>query len=146
MKYDDLNINAELKQRLKTKLKYNKIALNRYLEYLIKKDLDSVYNLIDGYFFDKHANKLYKNSYNNEIYLTKKETLVFRLLIDADGNIVPTEVIIDKCWETSNKNTIFALRNMIKQIREKTFYDILNNHSSRGYSINSIYSKIKNDS
>ena len=68
------------------------------------------------------------------IALTKIEKRIVQTLIEHDGEITPVEVIMKSVWNTLDVS-IYTFRNMIKHIREKTYYGLLKNHPMKGYSI-----------
>lgn len=65
--------------------------------------------------------------------LTNKEKAFIKFLIDAKGELVSYEDIVSKVW--NGRATIFTVRNFIHTIRIKTYYEIINTNSNRGYSI-----------
>lgn len=72
-----------------------------------------------------------------EIDLTKKEKLFIKLLIESKKEIVTYDDIQKKVWN-SKKASLFTIRNFVKNIRDKTYYDLILNKSGIGYSINKI--------
>ena len=58
---------------------------------------------------------------------------IFDIILKSQGTIVDVETIKKSAWKDKN-TSIFTLRNMIKQIRDKTYYGLIKSHSSRGYS------------
>ncbi|KAB7892561.1 hypothetical protein GBG18_01515 [Poseidonibacter ostreae] len=56
-------------------------------------------------------------------------------LLEYKGKVVPVDVLTLRAWGKDNVS-IFTFRNMINQIRVKTYYGIITNHSNLGYTIN----------
>ena len=55
-------------------------------------------------------------------------------IISNDKDIVSVEDIKNAVWE-GKEMSVFTLRNVVKKIRDKSYYGILKNKSNCGYSI-----------
>ena len=128
-------------------------ALNSFIQGYIVKPItsDKVKNILEkiGY----HQNKEYPNQkiklndfitldllnssviVNDKIvYLTKKETLFLNLLFRNRGSLVTYEMIEELVWYDDNKvMTSTSLRTLVKNIRKKLSFDIVQNISKVGY-------------
>ena len=67
------------------------------------------------------------------IPLTKKETLFLSYLFTNNNKAVSYEEINEKIWEGAM--TQDALRSLIKEIRKKTYKELIKNVSGIGYRI-----------
>lgn len=135
MNKEELNLDDELSEALSKKLKLSKQSLQEYLSFLVKKDLDTVINLNKNYFFDKYTNRLYRKTYKEEILCSKTEINILKLLIESKGGVVFKEDIIKHAWDDRKETSIYTLRNMIKKLRDRTYYEFIKSHSGRGYSL-----------
>ncbi|MFA9374237.1 MAG: helix-turn-helix domain-containing protein, partial [Poseidonibacter sp.] len=97
-------------------------------------DINSTIDLENDYTYNYNLNKLYDN-FNKEVSLTKIENALLELLLKNKGKIVKIETIAEVIWK-DKEMTRFTLRNKIKSIRDKTFYELIVNHSNIGYCIN----------
>lgn len=71
---------------------------------------------------------------NNQIVkLSNYEELLFDLLINNLNEFVTIADIFNHIW--GKEVSIFTLRNIIKKIRDKTYYDIIINRNNVGYKI-----------
>ena len=68
------------------------------------------------------------------VYLTKKEMLFLNLLFRNSGSLVTYEMIEELVWYDDNKvMTSTSLRTLVKNIRKKLSFDIVQNISKVGY-------------
>ncbi|MFA9374372.1 MAG: transcriptional regulator [Poseidonibacter sp.] len=118
-------------------IKANKLDLTveEYINKLIDLDVNSTVELNNGYIYNKHLNKLFDVN-EREIPLTKTENKLLRLLVENINSLVTLETIHEIVWKGKNMSR-FTLRNKVKDLRDKTFYELIKNHSNLGYSINS---------
>lgn len=87
-----------------------------------------------GFYYDKVLKKIF-NKKNEDVNFTRTQMAIFTTLLKNRGSIIEVDDIKKASWKEKHKETsIFTVRNMIKQIRDKTFYGLIRNHSSRGYS------------
>lgn len=111
-----------------------KLTMEEYIAYLIDKDLNEKVNLGKGFYYNNSSKKVYNKS-NNDIKMTATQLRILLLLLENKGKILSAKKITVKAWDKKDIS-IFTLRNMIKQIRDKTYYEIIKSHSNIGYSIN----------
>ncbi len=129
----NININEELQESLLKKAIKADLSIKEYIENAIKLDINSTIDLENGYSYNYHLDKLY-NNFNKEVTLTKIENSLLKLLIKSKNKIVSIDTIAEVVWE-NKEMTRFTLRNKIKSIRDKTFYELIVNHSNIGYCI-----------
>lgn len=120
------------KEKLEKILIEKGISLDDYLTMLVKADINSIYNLGNGYYFNFYLNKLF-NKYEEEVELTNIQKEVLKYLIKNNEVINSTEEIYRNCWSKRKKFSIFTVRNIVKKIRDKTYYYIIKNSHNNGY-------------
>ena len=125
-----LDINDELKEKVSERLNRRNINLDSYLLELIQKDIDSKIYFNKDLSFDYASRKLCIG--NEEIFLKPYEYKVLKLLVDNKNEIVKIEDF-QSLWE--KEMTRFTLRNYIKQIRDKTYPELILNISNVGYKL-----------
>lgn len=130
----DVDVNVKISKELKAKLDEKNLYIEEYVANLIEKDLNSIVKLENGFAFDKSICRLYSPN-KQEVKLTNIEQKLFEQLLDNRGEIVSIDAIHEKTWKGKNM-TRFTLRNKIKTLRDKTYYDLIKNHSNIGYSMN----------
>lgn len=108
-------------------------SIEDYVIDLIESDLNAIVDLGNGIKFNNQTKKLY-NVLDKEIKLTKIEEALFVLLLENRGEIVSIEDIHKVAWKGKNM-TRFTLRNKIKMLRDKTYYELIANYSNVGYSM-----------
>jgi DNA-binding response OmpR family regulator len=86
-----------------------------------------------GFYFDIYRDRIY-NRFGNIVELTKLELGLLKLIIENKSKIVDYDMIEKNVWK-NKKMSIFTMRNVVGKIRTKTFYDIFQNSSSKGYII-----------
>lgn len=129
-----ISITDENNEKLESKIQKLDISLDEYVSRLIDKDINSIVQLDNGFYYNKANSKLF-NSFNDEVKLTRIEEALFSLLLENRGEIVPIDTIHNVAWKGKNM-TRFTLRNKVKTLRDKTYYDLIKNHSNIGYSMN----------
>ncbi|MGA1931185.1 winged helix-turn-helix domain-containing protein [Arcobacter sp. YIC-464] len=129
-----ISITDENNEKLKSKIQKLDVSLDEYVSRLIDKDINSIVQLDNGFYYNKANSKLF-NSFNDEVKLTRIEEALFSLLLENRGEIVPIDTIHNVAWKGKNM-TRFTLRNKVKTLRDKTYYDLIKNHSNIGYSMN----------
>ena len=87
--------------------------------------------LKEDFIFDNNSLSLYKN--NTLISLTKREKELFYILIKHKNQLVTTQDIKEKLWDSEVNDE--ALRTFIKRVRIKTSKDLIENVSGQGYLI-----------
>ena len=125
-----LDINDELKEKVSDRLNRRNINLDSYVLELIQKDIDSKIYFNKDLSFDYASRKLYIE--NEEIFLKPYEYKVLKLLVDNKNEIVKIEDF-QSLWE--KEMTRFSLRNYIKQLRDKTYPELIVNSSNVGYKL-----------
>lgn len=124
------------------------IGLIKFLELPIKKDelIDSlktciqtydasksnIINLQNGYIYDYYNQILLKNE--KIVLLSKKENDFFKFMTNKANNTVSYEEIDKYIWEGSMTHD--ALRSLVKELRKKTYKDLIKNISGIGYRFN----------
>lgn len=129
----NLNLSKEQQVKLNKKLKENKQSLDEYLTSLVLKDIEGKYNLGEGFYYDLYVNKLYSKK-DEDIELTNTQRNVITYLINNYNMRISAKELYENCWNKGNFS-IFTVRNVIKQIRDKSHYNIITNKSNVGYSI-----------
>ena len=126
----NIDISKELKEKISERLNRNSLNLDSYLLELIQKDIDSKIYFNKDLSFDYVSRKLYIG--NEEIFLKPYEYKVLKLLVDNKNEIVKIEDF-QSLWE--KEMTRFSLRNYIKQLRDKTYPELIVNSSNVGYKL-----------
>jgi two-component system, OmpR family, response regulator VanR len=124
------------------------VELIKFLELPIKKDelIDSlktciqtydasksnIINLQNGYIYDYYNQILLKNE--KIVLLSKKENDFFKFMTNKANNTVSYEEIDKYIWEGSMTHD--ALRSLVKELRKKTYKDLIKNISGIGYRFN----------
>lgn len=125
----NLIIDENLHKKISDKLLIDKINISQYLENLIRRDFDTNISLGNGYYYNNLTKKIIYNS--DEIILTSIEISIFELLLENRNEVVKLEEF-QKIWN-KKEMSIFTLRNFIKQIRDKTYPNLIKNISNIGY-------------
>ena len=105
-------------------------ALNKCME-IIERRIYSNFKLSDGIFFNFQTQSIIKH--NESFILNKKESLLINLLIQNQGRVITYEEIEYHIW--NNECTTAALKSLIRDLRKKTFKDIIKNYSGIGYKL-----------
>ena len=108
----------------------NSDLLKYYVAIVLKRT--TIINFNDGYYFNMNKEEFYCNG--KQIKLTALEIDLFKYLLNNRTRIVSYDEIKDNVW-ADRKFTIFGMRNIVNKIREKSYYDIINNVSKSGYTI-----------
>ncbi len=87
--------------------------------------------LKEDFIFDNNSLSLYKN--NSLISLTKREKELFYLLIKHKNQLVTSQDLKEKLWDSEVNDEV--LRTFIKRVRIKTSKDLIENISGQGYLI-----------
>lgn len=127
----NMDVNVTVDNDVKKRLDLLGLGLEEYVNKLIYKDINGVVRLGNGFHYDKATEKLYSGA-KYEVRLTRIEEKLFKLLLENKGCIVSIEDIKATVWHGKNM-TRFTLRNKIKTLRDKTFYELIKNHSNIGY-------------
>ena len=86
-----------------------------------------------GIYFDEYRDQFFKSG-GVLIDFTRLEKAFLKLLIGKKGEITDYDTIKEVVWKGKNMS-IFTMRNIVNKIRQKTYYEIIKNHSNRGYII-----------
>ena len=106
------NQQANLYQKESYIVTDNKIELGHGYSYL---------DMLDGFFIKD----------NQVIAMTRLERKLIKCLVDNKG-VVPYDTIYKEVWN-KQKVSIYTLRNMVNNIRGKSYYDVIVNVSNQGY-------------
>lgn len=136
---DQLNDTHLIESLELTQIKFiqNLDSINEFIDTLKEfiKNIDSknsnIYSLKSDFVYDSYNKTLFKK--NMLIPLTKKETLFLSYLFTNNNKAVSYEEINEKIWEGAM--TQDALRSLIKEIRKKTYKELIKNVSGIGYRI-----------
>lgn len=86
-----------------------------------------------GIYFDEYRDQFFKPG-GVLIDFTRLEKAFLKLLISKKGEIIDYDTIKEVVWKGKNMS-IYTMRNIVNKIRQKTYYEIIRNHSNRGYVI-----------
>ena len=87
----------------------------------------------NGVYFDEYRDQFFKKG-GVLIDFTRLEKGFLKLLIERRDEITDYDTIKDLVWKGKDMS-IYTMRNIVNKIRQKTYYEIVKNHSSRGYTI-----------
>lgn len=138
---DELNQTHLIESLELSQIKFiqNLDCLNTFIDSLKEciKNLDSknsnIVNLKNDFIYDEYNKNLFKD--NQIITLTKKGKLFLDFLIKNRTRALSYEEINTEVWD--GFMTQDALRSLIKEIRKKTYKEIIKNVSGIGYRIDS---------
>lgn len=125
----DFKINID--EKTQKRIQELNMLPSEYINMLIDKDINGIVKLDNGFYYNRTNSKLF-NSFNKEVNLTRIEEALFKLLLENRGKIVSIDEIHNVAWKGKNM-TRFTLRNKVKTLRDKTYYDLIKNHSNIGY-------------
>lgn len=94
----------------------------------------NIINLQNDYIYDYYNQVLLKNK--SIVLLSKKENDFFRFMTSKANNTVSYQEIDQSIWDGSM--TQDALRSVVKELRKKTYKDLIKNISGIGYRFNLI--------
>lgn len=94
----------------------------------------SLIDLGEGFVYD--MKKLILNKDDEEIHLRKKERLLLEYFINNMDKVVTYDDIERKVWQSDSMSSD-AIRSQIRNLRNKTYTDILDNISGTGYKLRS---------
>lgn len=89
-----------------------------------------------GIYFDEYRDQFFKSG-GVLIDFTRLEKGFMKLLISKKGEIIDYDTIKNVVWKGKNMS-IYTMRNIVNKIRQKTYYEIIKNHSNKGYIIDDI--------
>jgi len=86
-----------------------------------------------GIYFDEYRDQFFKSG-GVLVDFTRLEKSFLKLLISKKSDIVDYDLIKDVVWKGKDMS-IYTMRNIVNKIRQKTYYEIIRNHSNKGYTI-----------
>lgn len=86
-----------------------------------------------GIYFDEYRDQFFKSG-GVLVDFTRLEKSFLKLLISKRSDIVDYDLIKDVVWKGKDMS-IYTMRNIVNKIRQKTYYEIIRNHSNKGYTI-----------
>lgn len=119
------------------KLVQNLDSINDFVDALkgCVKNIDSnksnIITLRDGFVYDDYNKSLFKD--NTIVLLTKKELLFLNFLLKNHDSSISYEEINANIWNGSMTND--SLRSLVKELRKKTYKELIKNVSGIGYRI-----------
>ena len=87
----------------------------------------------NGIYFDEYRDQFFKAG-GILIDFTRLEKSFLKLLITKRNDITDYDTIKDIVWKGKDMS-IYTMRNIVNKIRQKTYYEIIKNHSNKGYTI-----------
>lgn len=87
----------------------------------------------NGIYFDEYRDQFFKAG-GILIDFTRLEKSFLKLLIVKRNEITDYDTIRDVVWKGKDMS-IYTMRNIVNKIRQKTYYEIIRNHSNKGYTI-----------
>ncbi len=87
----------------------------------------------EGIYFDEYRDQFFKPG-GKLIDFTRLEKGFMKLLISRKDEIVDYDTIKNVVWKGKNMS-IYTMRNIVNKIRQKTYYEIIKNHSNKGYTL-----------
>ncbi|MEA3352588.1 MAG: winged helix-turn-helix domain-containing protein [Campylobacterota bacterium] len=127
-------INMSCYSIIKSPINFDDLRLSTIVALNQSKRSDKIL-LNHGIYYDAYRERFYND--NGAISFTKFEFQVLKLLLDNHERIVSYDDIKKYVWK-EKKMSIFTMRNVVNKIRNKTYYEIINNNSSKGYQIDNI--------
>jgi len=87
----------------------------------------------NGIYFDEYRDQFFKSG-GSLVDFTRLEKGFMKLLISKRGEVVDYDTIKEVVWKGKNMS-IYTMRNIVNKIRQKTYYEIVRNHSNKGYTL-----------
>jgi DNA-binding response OmpR family regulator len=87
----------------------------------------------NGIYFDEYRDQFFKSG-GVLIDFTRLEKSFLKLLIVKRNEITDYDIIKEVVWKGKDMS-IYTMRNIVNKIRQKTYYEIIKNHSNKGYTI-----------
>mgnify|MGYP005847832485 CR=1 FL=1 len=87
----------------------------------------------NGIYFDEYRDQFFKPG-GTLIEFTRLEKSFLKLLISKKGDIVDYNTIKEVVWKGKDMS-IYTMRNIVNKVRQKTYYEMIKNHSNKGYTI-----------
>jgi DNA-binding response OmpR family regulator len=86
-----------------------------------------------GIYFDEYRDQFFKTG-GQLVDFTRLEKAFLKLLISKRTEITDYDTIKEVVWKGKDMS-IYTMRNIVNKIRQKTYYEIIRNHSTKGYTI-----------
>ncbi|MAD42435.1 MAG: DNA-binding response regulator [Arcobacter sp.] len=86
-----------------------------------------------GIYFDEYRDQFFKTG-GQLVDFTRLEKAFLKLLISKRSEITDYDTIKEVVWKGKDMS-IYTMRNIVNKIRQKTYYEIIRNHSNKGYTI-----------
>lgn len=131
-----IQLSKEMEEFLNERSAEIKLPLEQTIEKIINEHVNNKIIFDEGFYFDKQKNSLFDKD-GKVIQFTKLQNGLFNLLLQKEGEVVDFETIHKEVWKNKNMS-VFTMRNIVKRIRDLTYYGIIINHSNKGYSIGEI--------
>ncbi len=128
-----ITVTKDMESFLLEKVENTQSTIESMIENIIKEQVNSKVYFEDGFYFDKQRNRLFTPD-KKEIEFTKLQSGLFNLLLERKNKIIDFDTISDVVWKNRNMS-IFTMRNIVKRIRDLTYYGIIINHSNKGYQL-----------
>lgn len=90
----------------------------------------------NGIYFDEYRDQFFKSG-GVLIDFTRLEKSFLKLLISKRNDITDYDTIKEVVWKGKDMS-IYTMRNIVNKIRQKTYYEIVKNHSNKGYTIDNL--------
>ena len=87
----------------------------------------------NGIYFDEYRDQFFKSG-GILIDFTRLEKSFLTLLITKRNDVTDYDTIKEVVWKGKDMS-IYTMRNIVNKIRQKTYYEIIKNHSNKGYTI-----------
>jgi two-component system, OmpR family, response regulator len=87
----------------------------------------------NGIYFDEYRDQFFKSG-GILIDFTRLEKSFLKLLITRRNDVTDYDTIKEVVWKGKDMS-IYTMRNIVNKIRQKTYYEIIKNHSNKGYTI-----------
>lgn len=129
-------MSANISMKRFTPEEFKKLTQEKVNELMDKNIPFTVSNMFSfdyGFYYCPVAKRLY-NKDNKPVHLTKLQNRFLETLIERPSEYLDYEVFKEKVW-TGKDMSIFTLRNIVNQIREKTYSEIIINKSNFGYMV-----------
>jgi len=114
---------------------YSPRDILKYISGIVDEIGDKKIKLHDGFVFDKNRSSLYKDT--KYVQLTKKETILIKLILNSEDRIIDYNSVKSAIWEDEEVSDD-RLRTFVKRLREKTSKTFIQTVKGMGYKINFI--------
>lgn len=132
-----IKLSKEMEEFLTQKSNEVNLPIEQTITKIINEHANNKILFEDGFYFDRQKNALF-DKHDKIIQFTKLQHGLFNLLLQNEDKIVDFDTIHKEVWKSKNMS-IFTMRNIVKRIRDLTYYGIIINHSNKGYSIGKIH-------